>query len=469
MAKKPVPEIDDELFDEVYGKEYTGPPGLTANNERSNSNKRPNPNANANAESDEEDEPHDPNAVPTDFTSREAKAWVARAKATERNWKKRKEEEMICKICGESGHFTQGCPSTLGASRKSQDLFQRVPARDKHIRALFTEKVINRIEKDAGCKIKMDEKFIIVSGKDNSCLTKGLDAVHKVIQDEGKTQDSSTSHRARSRSPNRSPAGPQLRRSESHRSNPSPRKAPHVQPKFTKSDRVVEDRLREDLKHMSRRSPQAYGNDGARGRSSHSKSPQRPTFTGDAYRSYDSHIQNIGVQKIDGWDIERHGADIHSGRKFDYPAYPQRLEELEMEFKREAMEFGRLRDKEEDEENYKHRENIRELRESYMKKLAILRGMQAKQWEEFLQLDIQRQQRARQHMSASSYNTYNHSSYSDYDQSSGNPPYGGTNLPVDSRSRYPYSDNYSASRPHDTYGEFPRQRHEDFGKTYNRY
>lgn len=101
---------------------------------------------------------------------------------------------------------------------------------------------------------------------------------------------------------------------------------------------------------------EAYGNDGARGRSSHSKSPQRPTFTGDAYRSYDSHIQNIGVQKIDGWDIERHGADVHSGRKFDYPAYPQRLEELEMEFKREAMEFGRLRDKEEDEENYKHRE-----------------------------------------------------------------------------------------------------------------
>lgn len=114
-------------------------------------------------------------------------------------------------------------------------------------------------------------------------------------------------------------------------------------------------------------------------------------------------------------------------------------------------------------------QTIRELRESYMKKLAILRGMQAKQWEEFLQLDIQRQQRARQHMSASSYNTYNHPSYSDYDQSSGNPHYGGTNLPVDSRSRYPYSDNYSASRPHETYGEFPRQRHEDFGKTYNRY
>lgn len=258
MAKKPDPEIDDELFDEVYGKAYTGPPGLAENDaqEKSNSNKWPHASANANAESDEEDEPHDPNAVPTDFTSREAKAWVARAKATERNWKKRKEEEMICKICGESGHFTQGCPSTLGASRKSQDLFQRVPARDKHVRALFTEKVILKIEKDASCKVRMEEKFIIVSGKDNSCLTKGLDAVHKVIQDGGKTQEPSSSHRTRSRSPDRSPAGPQLRRSESHRSHPSPRKAPQVQPKIAKPERVVEDNLREDLKHMSRRSPQ---------------------------------------------------------------------------------------------------------------------------------------------------------------------------------------------------------------------
>jgi hypothetical protein len=40
--------------------------------------------------SDKEDEPPDINAVPTDFTSREAKVWETKAKATERNWKKRK-------------------------------------------------------------------------------------------------------------------------------------------------------------------------------------------------------------------------------------------------------------------------------------------------------------------------------------------------------------------------------------------
>ncbi len=93
---------DDDDFTEIY-KEYTGPPGSTTNNaqDRSKANKR------SHAGSDEEEEPRDPNAVPTDFTSREAKVWEAKSKATERNWKKRKEEEMICKICGESGHFTQ--------------------------------------------------------------------------------------------------------------------------------------------------------------------------------------------------------------------------------------------------------------------------------------------------------------------------------------------------------------------------
>ena len=105
MAREPSPEIDDELFNEVYGKAYSGPVASAANSvtPKVNAEKRPL----TRDKSDDEDEAPDPNAVPTDFTSREAKVWEAKAKATERNWKKRKEEEMICKICGDSGHFTQ--------------------------------------------------------------------------------------------------------------------------------------------------------------------------------------------------------------------------------------------------------------------------------------------------------------------------------------------------------------------------
>lgn len=95
------PEIDDD-FSEIY-KEYTGPVTTTTTNVQ----EKPKLPEDKCGEEEEQQELPDPNSVPTDFTSREAKVWEAKSKATERNWKKRKEEEMICKICGESGHFTQ--------------------------------------------------------------------------------------------------------------------------------------------------------------------------------------------------------------------------------------------------------------------------------------------------------------------------------------------------------------------------
>lgn len=55
-------------------------------------------------------------------------------------------------------------------------------------------------------------------------------------------------------------------------------------------------------------------------------------------------------------DTERHRAESRSERKFDLPTYQRSLEELEMEFKSEALELARIRDQEEDEENNKHRE-----------------------------------------------------------------------------------------------------------------
>ncbi|KAL5795758.1 hypothetical protein ACOSQ2_000578 [Xanthoceras sorbifolium] len=463
MAKRPDPDDDDD-FSELY-KEYTGPLGSTV--PRSEDGVKPNKHSQAGSE--EEEEPRDPNAVPTDFTSREAKVWEAKSKATERNWKKRKEEEMICKICGESGHFTQGCPSTLGANRKSQDFFERIPAREKHVKALFTDKVIQRIEKDIGCKIKMEEKFIIVSGKDRLILAKGVDAVHKVIKEEGDQRVSSSSRRSRSRSPERSPVGTRLRRSESQRSYPGSHNASQFHQRFVRQDKVMEDRLREDLPKFSRGSPQAYGNDGARSRSSHSKSPARPPYAGNPCCSFDGHNQSIGGYRNDGWETERRGSDMQLGRQFEYPAFPKTLEDIELEYKREAMELGRIRDKEEDEENYKHRETIKEMRESNMKKLTLLRGMHAKQWEEFLQLDAQRrQQQVRQQMSASGFSGYKQHNYPDYDGAP-NAHYAGASLPMDSRGRYPNPIENYPSRGHDTYGEFQRPRREDFGKPYNRY
>ncbi|XP_028771054.1 uncharacterized protein LOC114728331 isoform X2 [Neltuma alba] len=463
MANRPDPDIDDD-FSELY-KEYTGPPGTATTNtqEKTKSNKR------SHAGSDEEEEPRDPNAVPTDFTSREAKVWEAKSKATERNWKKRKEEEMICKLCGESGHFTQGCPSTLGTNRKSQDFSQRVPARDKHMRALFTEKVISKIERDIGCKIKMDEKFIIVSGKDGLILAKGVDAVHK-IREEGSQRGSSSSHVTRSRSPERSPAGGRFQRSEPPRSHSGPRNTSHFQQRFGRQERVVEDRVREDFQKFPRGSPQAYGNSGARGRPSHSRSPREAPYTSNPYNSYDERNLNMGTYRNGGWDSQARESDIQSGHQFDCNAFPHTLEELEMEYKREATELGKIRDREEDEENFRHREAVRDMRENYMNKVAMLRATHAKQWEDFLQLDAQRrQQQSVQQMPTSGFGGYKQQNFSEYeyDGCAANPHYTGASLPLELRNRFSNTMENYPTRRHENFGEF--QRRGDYPKAYNRY
>ncbi|XP_020585226.1 uncharacterized protein LOC110027903 isoform X2 [Phalaenopsis equestris] len=463
MARQPSPEIDDELFNEVYGKEYTGPMRSTSNNAeaKANANKRPL----TNDHSDEENDSRDPNAVPTDFTSREAKVWEAKAKAMERNWKKRKEEEMICKLCGESGHFTQGCPSTLGANRKSADLFERVPARDKNVRALFSDKVISQIEKDVGCKIKMDEKFLFVSGKDRLILSKGLDAVRKIIQEKDKnksppSRSDTKSERARSRSRDKSPVGSQLRRSESQKSRSNIGNSIHVHSKG------YEDNVREDLLKLSRGSSQAYTNDGAKSHPASTKSPMRSTgYGGNSFSSYDEQNLNSGLHKRSGWDVGKSEIDSLYEHKSDISNYPQTLEELEMDFKREINDLGRVRDKEEDEEIHKHRECMRDLSENYMKKISTIRAVQAKQWEDFIQFSQKRQQQF------SMQSSYVQPAHPDYDQSSRNLSYGGPTVSMDSRNRYAYppAENYQVPRPHEPYGEFQHQRRDDLGPTHWRY
>ncbi|KAK1376776.1 hypothetical protein POM88_032969 [Heracleum sosnowskyi] len=107
--------------------------------------------------------------------------------------------------------------------------------------------------------------------------------------------------------------------------------------------------------------------------------------------------------------------------------------ELELEDNREAMDLSRICDKEEDEENRKHHEAIREMRESHTKRMANLREKHAKQWEEFLHLTTQRkQERAHEQLS---------------------------------NSRYQNSvETFPPSRSHEAYGDFQLQRHEEFGK-----
>lgn len=467
MAREPSPEIDDELYNEVYGKAYSGPVASATNSvtPKGNAEKRPL----TRDKSDDEDEAPDPNAVPTDFTSREAKVWEAKAKATERNWKKRKEEEMICKICGDPGHFTQGCPSTLGANKRNADFFERVPARDKQVRDLFNERVISQIEKDVGCKIRMDEKFLFVSGKDRLILSKGVSAVHKIIQEgKGKHSPSSPKH-DRSRSPVRNTTEFRPKHSDSHRSpsprnfdsqwSHSPRNASLSQSKGYYNERHRDGRLHNNMPKFSKGSPQAHANFGAKGRPAQSKSPRHTSYLDELPRTHGENNQFAASRVPNDWGIERHGADASSSLRFDMPSHQQTLEELEMEFKKEATQLARARDQEEDEENYRHRESLRVIRENYMERVITLRNVHAKKWEEFLDT-FKSQQQAQP--------SYIQTGYLGFEQRTAH--ISATHQPMDSKSTYPYaSDSYSAPKAHAAYGEFQHERHDDLGRAYRRY
>lgn len=93
---------------------------------------------------------------------------------------------------------------------------------------------------------------------------------------------------------------------------------------------------------------EAYGNDGNWSRSTHSKSPARPPYTRGSYSVNDNHNQNRAIHRNEERDAEKRRPDLQS-------TFSQTLEELELEYKRDAMDIGRIRDKEEDEENYRHR------------------------------------------------------------------------------------------------------------------
>lgn len=101
---------------------------------------------------------------------------------------------------------------------------------------------------------------------------------------------------------------------------------------------------------------EASANFGAKGRPAQPKSPRHSSYPDDSLRTHGANNQYAAAHMPSNWCIERHGADSQSGLKFDTPSHHQTLEELEMEFKREATELVKARDQEEDEENNMHRE-----------------------------------------------------------------------------------------------------------------
>eukprot|EP00252_Welwitschia_mirabilis_P008549 TRINITY_DN20479_c0_g1_i2.p1 TRINITY_DN20479_c0_g1~~TRINITY_DN20479_c0_g1_i2.p1 ORF type:complete len:470 (+),score=111.35 TRINITY_DN20479_c0_g1_i2:278-1687(+) len=457
MGDSPDNERDDEFFKEIYGKEYTGPPKTSIDKsiDDSKSGKR----SQAGNESDDGEQERDPNAVPTDFTSREAKVWEAKSKAAERNWKRKKEEELVCKICGESGHYTQGCPTTLGAKR-SREFVEKIPVKDKSIKPRIIGwggSIIQNIEKDTGCKIRIDDNdgsgdasFIVnISGPDRLCLLRGTNAIKKIINEgegDGKSDgkhdgkihgtrqdrtDHSTSQRphSRSRSPHsrsrysnedRHGAESPFSRTESRRKYDGGSSHGRSHSNFSsfsnKADRNSYQRFGRSMEtsihggekyatcpHAKDLEPEYRGKqsmyEGEKW-TADSRLKELDTTLRTERRIYDAkswvsdargresdpqYRNERGIYQEEKWRSDSHDKEIdHPGNRGENRRASKNLDDLELDFSKEALELLKVKSAQEDEENARHCEQMKEIRETCLKNMHLLRAKHAKEWEEFL-------------------------------------------------------------------------------------
>eukprot|EP00898_Chlorokybus_atmophyticus_P003782 jgi/Chlat1/4404/Chrsp29S04618 len=204
----------DDFFSSIYERGYSGPlDGRRSDADEGGSRMKRRGN------DDIPDFPHyDDNGLPLDFTSREARGWEAKAKSTERHYKRRKEEEMTCKACGEYGHFAQGCPNNLPPRQVTHIIkFHEARLRPKLIGPGGS--VVQGLEKESGCRINFEvitnpaegafQARII--GPDSKAIALAEDLLHKLAAQ----HDVNT----RGRAVSQQPAQPQ---------RPGPGQLPHM-------------------------------------------------------------------------------------------------------------------------------------------------------------------------------------------------------------------------------------------------
>ncbi|KAJ7513968.1 hypothetical protein O6H91_23G021200 [Diphasiastrum complanatum] len=428
MASPKDDDRDEEWFKEVYGKEYTGPTNPREDGKDPKKRAPSNPVTTA-GESDEEEHIPDPNAVPTDFTSREAKVWEAKAKAIERNWKRRKEEELTCRICGETGHFPQGCPSTLGVNRKSREVVETIPVREKRLKPRIIGtggSVIQSLEKDTGCRLRLEDSHsggsvaftVRVTGPDRLTVNKAVDFLNNFLnqlEDDPKPQ--------------------------SMRGSQSSYVAPAMNPIIAAQMQHIE-RLQQNSNVLSvpGQSDLAHANDSRAGKErfvSHSEnhrmwdggSPRTLNGSSGSFSVYSltqgrdsSAVGNLSSfnGKGPGITLEERGLYNHDqgldrrilhgqldylyGQekkqevevRFDELHLPQTLEELERMFMFETRQLTQDQNAEEDKERARHHERMREIHEYYQQKLSSLRAKQLQQRDDFLQNEHLRKQQFQQ-------------------------------------------------------------------------
>lgn len=111
MARSDDEDPDDEFFKRVYGEGYR-PQTREEKEEEERARERERERERDLRKRGRERErdrvgDEDEGAVPRDFRSKYSRAWDDRARAVERHYSRRREEDLTCRSCGEKGHPTQ--------------------------------------------------------------------------------------------------------------------------------------------------------------------------------------------------------------------------------------------------------------------------------------------------------------------------------------------------------------------------
>ncbi|GLJ47747.1 hypothetical protein SUGI_1008460 [Cryptomeria japonica] len=393
MADPQDDEKDEEWMKEVYGKEYTGPPKPSDLKDRDNGTVKKR--TASDNESDEDEKNRDPNAIPTGFTSREAKVWESKAKSIERNWKRKKEEELTCRICGEKGHFTQGCPTTLGVNRRSRGGAERTPTREKNFKPRFTGSGGSRgqgTEKDTGYRFEHDNHH--AGGRDayhshasRTERARGSKPLgfNKRAEQVDEFRDEAMGRQGSSRGSNANSlvaaqmqhiAAQRMQHSSGSQHYPSMPDVPPIdmEQHYTSSQgdghwkwegRGPPDPVSGNISPSKVRGP-----DGA-----------SPYYHGQMPDSIPSDGNNA-LPKESNQKLE-----VDAG--FEDQTLPKSFEAFEQKLMDEVMKLTKQQDDAEDDENTWHRERTREIHEQFQAKLVALRAQHAKRREEFLCHEMQ--------------------------------------------------------------------------------
>ncbi|KAJ7571333.1 hypothetical protein O6H91_01G159700 [Diphasiastrum complanatum] len=376
---------DEEWFQEIYGKVYTGPTKpfheKFPNGQSPKETSKSDPMASA-TEQVPEEQVRDPNAVPTDFTSREAKFWEAKTKAMEKNWKRKKEVELVCYICGQIGHFPQGCPTTLGANKKSSEVVERITVKDKRLKRRIIGtggSLIRGIEKDTGCRLQLENMksgngalIIRVSGSERKRVLKALRLVKRLV-DEAENEWKYSNMRGPKGYYNRSyEESDHVQHIEGQRVQCITNADFFSNEPFPGEDYAFEQTALELEAGQTRQagSCQSLNGCGTLISSAFNKGARRFSSL------FDGKSPNADSIMVKGY---RHGI----------------LQELEGTFILEVNKLARDQNAEEDQENARHHECMKGIQDQYKQKMATLTYQQTRQRERFLhrQEELQSQQK----------------------------------------------------------------------------